>query len=290
MIGLLAVDKPEGPTSHDIVARARHALKIRRVGHTGTLDPFASGLLVLCLGTATRLAEYVTPLPKRYRARLRLGEATATDDRTGVPVGERADARTLDGAEISAAFAAQVGTFPQQPPTYSAKKIRGRRMYAVARRGEDPGEQPPAPEVTVHSIDLLDIQLPEVIFEVRCGSGTYIRAIARDVGRALRVGGHLRELRRLSVGPFSVDGALDPDALDPERARAALHPPVSAVAHLAAVRLDAAAASAVRHGRAVEACTDVEAGGPVALLDPAGELLGIGECRAGLVHPRKILA
>ncbi|HEU0078306.1 MAG TPA: tRNA pseudouridine(55) synthase TruB, partial [Longimicrobiaceae bacterium] len=188
--GVLPVDKPVGPTSHDAVAAVRRALRIRQVGHTGTLDPFASGLLLVCFGPATRLAEYLTPLPKTYRATMRLGEATDTDDRTG-EVLARSDAwRELTEAQLRAALERQVGEIEQLPPRFSAKKVGGERMYAAARRGEEVVRT--AVPVTIYAIRVIRIALPEVEFEVECGAGTYIRAIARDVGDALGVGGHLR--------------------------------------------------------------------------------------------------
>src|SRR3954470_7378446 len=188
--GVLPVDKAVGPTSHDAVAAVRRALKTREVGHTGTLDPFASGLLLVCVGRATRLAEYLTGLPKTYVATMRLGEATDTDDLTGEVIHSSDAWRSLSKDAIADALRAQVGTIQQLPPSYSAKKVAGERLYAAARRGETVERKPVA--VTIHSIRVLGIDLPDVEFEVECGAGTYIRAIARDTGAALGVGGHLR--------------------------------------------------------------------------------------------------
>lgn len=287
--GVLPVDKPVGPTSHDAVAAVRRALRTRQVGHTGTLDPFASGLLLVCFGPATRLAEYLTPLPKTYRAVMRLGEATDTDDRTGEVV-SRSDAwREMAEDRVRAVLAAQVGDVEQLPPRYSAKKVAGERMYAAARRGEELERKPV--RVTIYRIDVLDVRLPEVEFEVECGSGTYIRAIARDAGEALGVGGHLAALRRTASGGISVDGAVPLDALgDAERVADAVLSPAEAVAHLPRVEVDEAGAAALGHGRAVPSPADLPAGVPVALVAADGALLAVGERSGDRVQPRKVLA
>jgi tRNA pseudouridine55 synthase len=287
-LGVLPVDKPAGPTSHDAVAAVRRALGIRQVGHTGTLDPFASGLLLVCIGPATRLAEYFAPLPKRYLATMRLGEATDTDDRTGTVVSSSDGWRALGREAVERALAAQVGTIAQLPPAYSAKKVDGERMYAAARRGEAVERAPST--VTIHGIRVLSVDLPDVTFEVECGTGTYIRAIARDVGEALGVGAHLVELRRTGIGPHAVEGAVPMDALgDEARVRAALLSPADAVAHLPRVEVDEAGEAELRHGRPVDA-RGGEQGGPVALVSACGDLLAIGEREGGLVRPRKVFA
>jgi tRNA pseudouridine55 synthase len=287
--GVLPVDKPEGPTSHDAVAAVRRALKTRQVGHTGTLDPFASGLLLVCFGSATRLAEYLTPLPKTYVAVMRLGEATDTDDRTGAVVSAREPGPEVDAGRVKAALAAQVGVIQQVPPAYSAKKVAGERMYEVARRGGEVALPPVT--VTVHDIRVLRVDLPEVEFEVTCGSGTYIRAIARDAGEALGVGGHLRALRRTRSGPHDVAGAVPLARLDdPAALAAAVLTPAAAVSHLPAVCVDAAGAEDLRHGRAVPASADVPEGVPVAILSAQGALLAVGERAGPRVRPRKVLA
>lgn len=287
--GVLPVDKPVGPTSHDAVAAVRRALCTRQVGHTGTLDPFASGLLLVCLGPATRLAEYLTPLPKTYRAVMRLGEATDTDDRTGEVVA-RSDAwRELTEARIRAALERQVGEIEQLPPRFSAKKVGGERMYAAARRGEEVERKPS--RVVIHRIEVVEFRLPEVELEVECGSGTYIRAIARDAGEALGVGGHLSELRRTRMGAHSAEDAVPLDALgDAERVRSAVLPPAAAVAHLPRVTVDAAGAAALGHGRAVPAPDGAPEGVPLALLAADGTLLAIGERAGDRIQPRKVLA
>jgi tRNA pseudouridine55 synthase len=285
--GVLPVDKSVGPTSHDAVALVRRALRTRQVGHTGTLDPFASGLLLVCVGQATRLAEYFTGLPKSYAATLRLGETTDTDDLTGETVGGSTAWRDLSAEEVEAALLRQVGAIQQLPPVYSAKKVDGERMYAVARRGGEVERKPVT--VTIHSIRVTRVELPDVDFEVDCGSGTYIRAIARDAGEALGTGAHLRSLRRTAVGVHSVDGAVPLEALsDEERVRSALLTPLDALAGMPRVAVDDAGAAALAFGRAIPAPADVPEGVPLALAGADGRLLAIGERAGGAVKPRKV--
>ncbi len=285
--GLLLADKPEGPTSHDMVALVRRATGARRVGHTGTLDPFASGLLLLCVGWAARLAEFLTPLPKVYRGVIRLGERTDTDDRTGAPISRHDDWRELEACAIRRALAAQVGEIEQLPPAFSAKKLAGRRAYAVARLGGavDLGPQ----RVTIRRLELCDLALPDVTVEVECSSGTYIRAIARDVGEALGVGGHLAELRRLRIGGFSVDDAipLDRETLA-ETVHARLRPPEEAVTGLQRVDLDSEAGEDLGHGRPIS-WRGAEIRGPAAAFVD-GALVAIVEQRADRLWPSKVLA
>ena len=288
-LGILPVDKPVGPTSHDVVGAVRRALRTRAVGHTGTLDPFASGLLLVCVGAATRLAEYFAPLPKTYLATLRLGESTATDDHTGDVIASSDAWRELTRAQVEAALARQVGEILQVPPAYSAKKVEGQRMYDVARRGGEV-ELPPVP-VTVHAIRLLSMELPDVELEVECGSGTYIRAIARDVGAALGVGGHLRALRRTRIGPHDAARAVPMDRLGDEALVAgAMLAPADALAHLPRVVADERGEADVRHGRALPAPADFRVTGPVAILSAGGALLAVGEAAEGAVRPRKVFA
>jgi tRNA pseudouridine55 synthase len=206
--GILLVDKPGGMTSHDVVARARRALSVRKVGHAGTLDPMATGLLLLGVGAATRLLGYLGGHDKTYEATIRLGQATVTDDREGevlatVPAGH------LDDDAVRAALAAQTGPLLQVPSSVSAVKVAGRRSYDRVRAGETVELEPRA--VTVHRLDVHRIErdgdLVDVDVTVECTAGTYIRAIARDAGAALGVGGHLTALRRTRSGPFRVDAA-----------------------------------------------------------------------------------
>ena len=284
--GVLPVDKPEGPTSHDVVAMARRALKVRRIGHTGTLDPFASGLLLLCIGWATRIAEYLTGLPKTYVAVARLGVTTDTGDPTGTVTGESERWRELDADTIARAFRDQVGTFLQRPPRYSAKKVKGVPLHRLARRGEA-AEAPPA-EVTVYELDILELDPPHVRFRVRCSAGTYVRAIARDAGEALGTGAHLVSLRRTAIGPHDVDAALPLSELTDPAARArALLTPAAALQHLPGVDVDEAALRALGTGRAIPAPPGAPGAGPVRVLH-AGRLVAIAEPADGRLTPRKV--
>jgi tRNA pseudouridine55 synthase len=204
--GLLLVDKAGGMTSHDVVARARRVLSVRKVGHAGTLDPMATGLLVLGVGAATRLLGYVGGHDKTYEATIRLGQSTVTDDREG-EVLDSASTAGLDDVMIRAALAAQTGPLQQVPSAVSAVKVDGRRSYDRVRAGEV--VELAARSVTVHELEVHRIDRPtpdlvDVAVTVRCTAGTYIRAIARDAGTALGVGGHLTALRRTASGPFDV--------------------------------------------------------------------------------------
>lgn len=288
MIGILPVDKPEGPTSHDIVQRLRRTLGQRRIGHTGTLDPFASGLLVLCVGPATRLAEYLEPLRKTYRATAVLGVTTDTDDRTGDILRVNDAWEDLDGASITRAFTDQMGERMQRPPAFSAKKVDGERLYRRARRGED--VQPAPVPVTIHDLVVESRDGPGVTFRVECGAGTYIRAIARDAGEALGVGAHLAELRRTRVGRYTVDAAAPAAALDDADALASfLEPPLTALEHLPRLDLDDDDARRVRHGSALPRPDSFHHDGPIALA-LHDELVAVAEITERGLQPRKVFA
>jgi tRNA pseudouridine55 synthase len=293
---VLPVDKPVGPTSHDIVARARRALKNRRVGHTGTLDPFASGLLLLCVGSATRVAEYLTMLPKTYEAELLLGAATDTDDHTGTVVTASDGWRTLDAATVRAAFERWRGTHEQTPSQYSAKKVDGERAYDAARRGETVAIKPVM--ITIYDIVIDAMDLPCVKFTVTCSSGTYIRALARDIGDALGCGAHLTSLRRTRVGDHDVTRAVPLDRLDD----AALVESVAlsaldAVSHMPRVDLSDADVKEISHGRAVRMPapgTPATPATPVAPVAPIalaynGDLVAIAYADGELLRPKKVL-
>jgi tRNA pseudouridine55 synthase len=204
--GLLLVDKAGGMTSHDVVARARRALSVRRIGHAGTLDPMATGLLVLGVGAATRLLGYLGGHDKTYEATIRLGQSTVTDDREG-EVLTTTSAASLTEDDVRTALAAQTGPLLQIPSSVSAVKVAGRRSYDRVRAGEEV-ELAPRPvtvhDLTVHRFSRPTLDLLDVDVTVSCTAGTYIRAIARDAGAALGVGGHLTALRRTASGPFSI--------------------------------------------------------------------------------------
>ncbi|MEX0907970.1 MAG: tRNA pseudouridine(55) synthase TruB [Gemmatimonadota bacterium] len=286
--GVLPVDKPVGPTSHDIVGIARRALRTRRIGHTGTLDPFASGLLMLCIGSATRIAGYLTGMDKRYTAVVRLGVSTDTDDLTGTVIGGAgmgAEAAALTPAEVEAALARQRGRIEQVPPAYSAKQRDGERAYVAAREGRAVA----LPPVTVHVHELAITRFgpPEVELDVLCSSGTYIRAIARDLGAALGTGGHLTALRRTAIGARSVENALPLDAIGDEAAvRSALLTPLEAIGdrlpRLDVTEIDAAE---IRHGRALPAAAALDGTWALAA---GGRLLAIAESADGRIRPVRV--
>ena len=281
--GVLPVDKPAGPTSHDIVARARRALRTRRIGHTGTLDPFATGLLLLCINRATRIAEYLTGFDKRYSARIRLGVSTDTHDDTGAVVAST-DISDITCDAVSAALQAQRGRIMQVPPQYSAKKSGGERAYDIARAG---GAVTLAPvEVDIYELRVTSCELPFVDIDVVCSSGTYIRAIARDLGDALGVGAHLVALRRTAIGEIPIAGALSLERLDDAAAvHNALISPLDALGSLPRVDVSDSDVVHLRHGRRVETASDVA--GTVAIA-AHGELIAIGDAHAGVIRPRKV--
>ncbi len=287
MNGVLPVDKPEGPTSHDIVARARRGLGIRRVGHTGTLDPFASGLLLLCVGPATRLAQYLVGLDKAYEATARLGTWTDTLDRTGKVIDSTGAWADLSPDQIRAAFEGQVGQRQQRPPAYSAKKVGGRRAYELARGGETVDLAPI--EVEIEQLQVLNIRGPDVSFRLRCSSGTYVRSVAADAGEALGVGAYLTRLRRTAVGSVSIDAALPADQLS-ERDAAAhrLIAPLEALDHMPVVELAADEVPRIRHGQGVPNLGRAPEG--LVALARDRSLVAVAEATDQVLRPRRVLA
>ncbi|HVL99791.1 MAG TPA: tRNA pseudouridine(55) synthase TruB [Egibacteraceae bacterium] len=302
MDGVLVIDKPAGMTSHDVVARVRRAAgpagrsgasgrRARlKVGHAGTLDPDATGVLVVCLGRATRLVPYLQASRKTYDARLRLGRTTTTLDASGGVTSET-DASGVDEPALCAALTAFVGTIEQVPPMVSAVKVGGERLYAKARRGEEVDR--PARTVTVHDIVLEDFEpgpRAEAAFLVTCSSGTYIRALAADVGERLGVGGHLASLRRLASGRFSLEDAFDlgkvAELAAEGRLEEALLSMSDAVADYPRVQLDRGHAQAITHGRPLPPTGH---DGPVAAIDSAGRLLAMVADRDGAARPLVVL-
>lgn len=295
---ILPVDKPEGPTSHDVVASARRALETRRVGHTGTLDPFASGLLLLCVGRATRLAEYLSGFDKSYVAEARLGVETDTLDRDGRVVVESEAWRDVGAADVEGALASLVGEIGQVPPQFSAKKVAGEAMHRRARRGETVELAPVT--VTVHSIEVEAIDLPGVRFRVRCSTGTYVRSLARDLGARLGTGAHLTALRRVEVGGFHVDEAVAVGDLGDEAAEwRARVSPLDAISHMARFEVDAEAAGRIRHGQRIRVGAEALGGGrnegpsdrpALVVVSHADDLLAIASVENGVLKPRKVFA
>jgi tRNA pseudouridine55 synthase len=289
--GVLVVDKPAGPTSHDAVDRVRKVLGTRRVGHTGTLDPFATGVLAVCVGKATRLSRFLMDGEKVYEAGVRFGFATSTDDFTGEPLGVPATA-SPSRDEVEAAARAFVGGIDQVPPAYSAKRVAGRKMYELARRGEAVTAAPS--RVVVHEIRVGRAEGAGFQIEVRCSAGTYIRALARDLGAALGVGGHLVSLRRTRSGEFGVEDALSWEELLGPAARERLVPLSRLLPVFPEATVGEPGREAVRHGRPIEAShllvpTAFPEGQRVRVADPEHALLALavatpdGRLRADVV-------
>ncbi len=246
--GILLIDKPEGVTSFEVVRRARRALGIRKIGHLGTLDPMATGLLPLCLLEATKLVPYLMPESKVYRARVRLGVATDTQDATGAVV---ATSEALPSPEqVYQAAAALVGEVTQVPPMYSARHFQGERAYRLARRGET--VDLPARTVTIYELAVDGVALPEFTMTVRCSQGTYVRTLAKDLGDALGCGAHLAALRRLAVGALRVEEALSLAAvseLSREELESRIIPLVHCLPGLRPVEVGPAEARRLRQGQ-----------------------------------------
>jgi tRNA pseudouridine55 synthase len=314
MDGALIIDKPVGWTSHDVVARVRHLIQERRVGHTGTLDPFATGVLVLVVGRATRLAQFLSGLDKEYEAVIRLGYATDTGDVTGKPLGNSgADTGAapskpvlkFSDSEIEAALASLLGEIDQVPPMYSAKKQQGRKLYELARRGEEVERQPirvcihafealkPTGELLKDNLDgTLDLKV-----RVVCSSGTYIRTLAEDFGKQLGIGAHVAELRRTRVGDFPIHNSSTLEQLQESIAEESLGrillPPDDVLAHLPAIDLTAANVGKIRNGVSVEVSEPTWTNGEqVRLRDQHGHLIAIASFQAekNSLRPRVVLA
>jgi tRNA pseudouridine55 synthase len=300
MHGVLVVAKPAGPTSHDVVALVRRLAATRRIGHGGTLDPFASGVLPLFLGGATRLVEYHLADDKTYRATVCFGATSTTDDLDGELTPGDGAAPTRDA--VVAALEGFLGRQLQQPPAYSAIQVGGRRAYAIARAGETVVLTPR--EVEIKRLDLFewdgsDPDRPIAVVEVTCSAGTYVRALARDLGRKLGSGGYLGALARTESGPFTLEGARTLDeirgaaaASGPDGVRALLLPPDTGLEALPAVSLtddEIADANQGRYVRPTSGLRDAPDGVPLRLLDRAGEIIGVGRREGTRIAPTKIL-
>jgi tRNA pseudouridine55 synthase len=275
--GLLLVDKPKGVTSHDVVDAARRALGIRRIGHAGTLDPMATGLLILGVGRATRLLRFLADLPKTYEGTGLLGVETDTLDAEGEVV--RTAAVSVDGAALERAMAARVGASMQPPPAYSAVKVGGRRLYDAARTGQ-PVEAAPRP-VRIDTFDLLTFDPPRFDFRVTTSGGTYVRVLVADVGADVGSGAHLIRLVRTAIGSFHVQDAVAmAEASDPL-------PIETAVAHLPRIELEVEEATAATHGR-ILGPAGIE--GPYAVFGSERGLIGVYRDDGAKARPQVILA
>jgi tRNA pseudouridine55 synthase len=286
--GVLNLYKPSGPTSHDCIARLRKALGVRRVGHAGTLDPMASGVLVVGVGHGTRVLEYLQGLPKTYRAGLELGTETDTQDTTGRTLAE-ADASAVTEAALRQTLERFRGEVMQVPPMVSALKVGGKKLYELARRGETIDRE--ARPVTVYEMELLSFEpgpRARAEIRVRCSAGTYIRTLCHDVGQALGVGGVMSALEREAVGPFRAAEAVPLDRVDGE---APLIPLSDALQHLPSMTVDETQALRLAHGQFIPAPEDLP-DGAVRVLGPDGSLRALaiarGHGEARLLAPEKV--
>ncbi|MFQ5746435.1 MAG: tRNA pseudouridine(55) synthase TruB [Gemmatimonadota bacterium] len=297
--GALLVDKPAGPTSHDVVRRVRRRIGVHRVGHTGTLDPFASGLLILLVGRATRLADAFHLLPKCYEAEIRLGRETSTDDPTGEVISE-GSWEPVRREDALAALERLTGPIRQTPPSFSAVRVGGERAYRWAREGRSVRLRPRT--VTVHGLELAEFDPPRMRIRATVSTGTYIRALGRDLGRFLGCGAHVSELRRTSIGPFRVEDAAAGAGIGEEDGpdlRPAWRPPAHAVGFLRARELEDAEREGIVRGQAISAgdirppaapaAGEVPTTWPVALL-AGGDLVGLAEEDGAWLRPRTVFA
>jgi tRNA pseudouridine55 synthase len=308
MDGVLVIDKPPDVTSHDVVARARHILHERRIGHTGTLDPFATGVLVILVGRATRLAQFLSGVDKEYQAIIRLGYATDTGDRTGKLI-EKPEAsgakRSWSSEEVQSAMAALRGEIEQVPPMFSAKKRGGQKLYELARRGEVVAREPV--HVCVHEFEAIRRQGEmlkdnldgtfDLEARVVCSAGTYVRTLAEDFGKRLGVGAHLAELRRTRVGDLGLSRAVSLEELKTSFGEEALGTvllsPYAALSQLPFMHLTADEARKASHGMEVRVEEVKWAhGATVRMCDTQGQLIAIGDFDAQQqsLHPRVVLA
>lgn len=289
MFGFLNVNKPPGPTSFAAVAAVKRLVgRKTKVGHAGTLDPFARGVLVICVGHATRLASYVQAAPKRYLASVTLGATSTTDDVEG-RITTTPQVETPDPPAVSQAVAKFVGLIAQVPPAFSAVHVQGRRAYQLARKGEAPRIE--ARDVTIHAIDIVRYAYPLIELDVRCGSGTYIRSLARDIGVALGTGGYCTSLTRTEVGPFTLADAAALGEVDP---CGDIISPLAALAHMPTITLGDAQIARIAMGQALapEALPAPPApeGGEIALVDANGNLLAVAKPSSdgSVIRPVKV--
>ncbi len=293
--GVLVVDKPAGPTSFDVVARVKRALRAEKAGHTGTLDPLATGVLAVCLGDGVKLQQFLADGDKAYEAVVAFGAATTTQDAEGA-VTARGDPCHLDASAIQVALGRFLGEIAQVPPMFSAVRVGGRRLHEVARSGEEVERAPR--KVLVHALELLELQPPEAGLvrarvAVRCGKGTYVRTLAADLGTQLGVPAHLARLRRTVAGPFTIAEAIPLEEAErlarSDRAAlsARLLPIEEALRGWPTVRLETAQAQDLGHGKTLSLQGAPE--GRCGALDPDGRLLAVCEGRDGVLRPVRVL-
>ena len=290
--GYVVIDKPAGWTSHDVVARVRRIVAERRVGHAGTLDPAATGVLPMAVGLATRTVEYLASASKAYRGEVTFGVTTDSADGDGEEIG-RADTSPLTLQGIEAALEAFRGPILQRPPIHSAIKVEGKRLYELARQGVELDVRPRA--VTIHSLTIISWRNPVLVIDVDCSKGTYIRSLARDLGEAVGTGAHLSGLRRTRSGPFGLDTACSLDELESALAtqgwEAIALPPDAVLDQLPRLDLNEAELIDWGHGKPIALSSPIAAGSPVRAYDGHGTWRGVGESDlAGtLVRPVKVI-
>lgn len=292
MDGILIIDKPAGITSHDVVSRVRRILKTRRVGHTGTLDPFATGVMVVLVGKATRLAQFLDKDEKEYLATLRFGFETDTGDATGQFKSQISNLKSVSTADVEGVLQAFTGEIMQVPPMYSAKKIAGKKLYEHARKGETIGREPI--EVTVSQLEVTrPVEGDNMDLRAVCSAGTYIRTLAEDIGRAVGVGAHLSELRRTRAGRFDLSQSLTLDELaEMDKPAARLRPLDEAVSHLTALELSEERVARTKDGLATQvAGLDLAEGQAVRMVSGTSELIAIGvyDASENSVRPKVVL-
>ena len=273
MHGLIVVNKPVGLTSRDVVDRVKRLVRPAKTGHTGTLDPIASGVLVVCVGDATRLSEYILQKPKSYRGTFLLDCASQTDDaEQGYERLPQETSTSFD--EIVSLLPEFTGDIQQIPPNYSAVKVAGQRAYKLARRGEDINLQPRT--VSIYELKLLEFEYPRIVLEVRCGSGTYIRALGRDLAKRMGTSAVMSALVRTSVGEFHLESGVDYQQLDQQTLASHLLPPVAAVSDLPRIEIDREETALLRQGRFVASRWELSAAvADIAGVNQQGDLVAI---------------
>jgi tRNA pseudouridine55 synthase len=288
--GLITVDKPVGPTSHKVVSVVRKGTGVRKVGHAGTLDPRASGVLILCLGSATRLSEYLSTASKRYEAVIRFGSSTETYDAEGEFVHVTGAAPSME--DIRDLLPRFRGEIEQVPPAYSAIKVKGRKAYDIARSGEDVELE--AREVTIYKLSIMDYQPPDLMLDIECSAGTYIRSIANDLGELLTTGAHLANLRRTKAGPFELKDCIPLAQLEMAITAGTwdqyVRPAAESLPELPKVRVMGEELKRVTHGNRIP--TEEATSGLARAIGPDGDIVAILEAveDGTLWHPRKVFS
>jgi tRNA pseudouridine55 synthase len=286
LAGFFNIDKPYGITSHDVVSKVRRGIGMKKVGHAGTLDPLATGVLVVCIGGATRLSDYVMHTHKRYQAQVVLGVATTTYDAEG-DITAQHPAEHITQADVEAQLPQFIGTIQQLPPMYSAIKKDGKKLYELARAGETIALEPRT--ITIHTLNILDWSTTGFTLDIICEAGTYIRSLAHDLGAVLGVGAHLGGLRRTASGAFKVENALNLEQVIADGTWAQhLIAPADGLGHLPAVDLDPENSDHIRHGRRAEIIPDQPIGTIARAHDSTGEFFALLRADKTAWYPHKV--